>query len=247
MSRLRLALCQMNATVGDLAGNAERIRAGIDAGATAGAQVVLFPELALSGYPPEDLLLRAHFLEDTEAKLHELAGAAEGIVAIVGFPERGDGGVYNSAAVLAHGAVHTIYRKVHLPNYGVFDEQRYFKARRGRAARDRRLASAQSVGITVCEDLWVAGAPAASRGHRRRKPDREHIGVAVSRGQGPGARAAVRPARQRNRRPCRVLRHGRRPRRACLRRPLIRARPGEARRSRERVHSSRRICLFVTC
>ena len=93
MSRLRLALCQMNATVGDLAGNAERIRAGIDAGREAGAQVVLFPELALSGYPPEDLLLRAHFLEDTEAKLHELAGATEGIVAIVGFPERSDGSV----------------------------------------------------------------------------------------------------------------------------------------------------------
>ncbi len=131
MNRLRLALCQMNATVGDLAGNTGRIRAGIEAGREAGAQVVLFPELALSGYPPEDLLLRAHFLEDTEAKLRELAGAAEGIVAIVGFPERDDGGVYNSAAVLADGAVQAIYRKVHLPNYGVFDEQRYFKAGSG--------------------------------------------------------------------------------------------------------------------
>ncbi len=160
MSKLRLALCQMNATVGDLAGNAARIRAGIDAGLEAGAQVVLFPELALSGYPPEDLLLRAHFLEDIEAKLHELASAAEGIVAIVGFPECGDSAVYNSAAVLAHGSIHAIYRKVHLPNYGVFDEQRYFKV--GEASGTVIDIGEHKLGITVCEDLWVAGAPASS-------------------------------------------------------------------------------------
>ena len=160
MSRLRLALCQMNATVGDLAGNAGRIRAGIAAGREAGAQVVLFPELALSGYPPEDLLLRAHFLEDTEAKLHQLADAVEGIVAIVGFPERGDGSVYNSAAVLSGGAVQAIYRKVHLPNYGVFDEQRYFKA--GERSGTVIDVGVHEVGITVCEDLWVAGEPATS-------------------------------------------------------------------------------------
>jgi NAD+ synthase (glutamine-hydrolysing) len=150
--------------------------------------VVLFPELALSGYPPEDLLLRTHFLEDTEAKLHALAGAVEGIVAIVGFPERNDAGVYNSAAVLAHGAVHAIYRKVHLPNYGVFDEQRYFKAGTGegmtvalapllenldpqpdgQTLSDGRQEGVVNdgfgvvLGVTVCEDLWVAGAPATS-------------------------------------------------------------------------------------
>jgi NAD+ synthase (glutamine-hydrolysing) len=190
MSRLRLALCQMNATVGDLAGNTERIRAGIDAGREAGAQVVLFPELALSGYPPEDLLLRVHFLEDVEAKLHELASAAEGIVAIVGFPERDDGAVYNSAAVLAHGAVHAVYRKVHLPNYGVFDEQRYFKAGNSEGMTmeldallqkpDPRTGEQRSsdaleeevvdegfgvvLGVTVCEDLWVDGPPASGKG-----------------------------------------------------------------------------------
>jgi NAD+ synthase (glutamine-hydrolysing) len=156
----------MNATVGDLAGNAERIRAGIEAGRAAGAQVVLFPELALSGYPPEDLLLRAHFLEDTEAKLRELAGASDGIVAIVGFPEHSDGSVYNSAAVLAGGTVQAIYRKVHLPNYGVFDEQRYFKAGETSGAvidvGVREIGGMHQVGITVCEDLWVAGAPATS-------------------------------------------------------------------------------------
>jgi NAD+ synthase (glutamine-hydrolysing) len=160
MSKMRLALCQMNATVGDLAGNAGRIRAGIDAGREAGAQVILFPELALSGYPPEDLLLRAHFLEDTEARLHELASATEGIVAIVGFPEHDNAGVYNSAAVLAHGSVQAIYRKVHLPNYGVFDEQRYFKA--GETSGAVIDIGEHKLGMTVCEDLWVAGAPATS-------------------------------------------------------------------------------------
>jgi NAD+ synthase (glutamine-hydrolysing) len=160
MSKLRLALCQMNATVGDLAGNAERIRTGIDAAREAGARVILFPELALSGYPPEDLLLRVHFLKDTEARLRELADAAEGIVAIVGFPECDDAGVYNSAAVLADGAVHSIYRKVHLPNYGVFDEQRYFKA--GDASGAVIDLGGHKLGVTVCEDLWVDGPPASA-------------------------------------------------------------------------------------
>jgi NAD+ synthase (glutamine-hydrolysing) len=160
MTELRLALCQMNATVGDLAGNARRIRAGIEAARAAGAQVVLFPELALSGYPPEDLLLRAHFLRDTEATLSELAKDASEIVAIVGFPERDADGVYNSAAVLAAGAVQSIYRKVHLPNYGVFDEQRYFKA--GDAGGVVIDVGGHKLGMTVCEDLWVPGAPATS-------------------------------------------------------------------------------------
>jgi NAD+ synthase (glutamine-hydrolysing) len=150
----------MNATVGDLAGNSQRIRAGIDASREVGAQLVLFPELALSGYPPEDLLLRAHFLQDAEAKLQELADETKGIVAIVGFPEHDDAGVYNSAAVLADGVVRAIYRKVHLPNYGVFDEQRYFKA--GEASGAVIDVRANKLGITVCEDLWVAGAPATS-------------------------------------------------------------------------------------
>src|SRR5665811_1826749 len=94
---LRLALCQMNPTVGDLEGNAARIRAGIEAAKDAGAQLVLLPELALTGYPPEDLLLREHFLTDTDAQLRELAGSAKGIVAIVGFPERIGGAVRGPA------------------------------------------------------------------------------------------------------------------------------------------------------
>ena len=154
---MRLALCQMNATVGDIAGNAQRIRAGIAAARAQGAQLVLFPELALTGYPPEDLLLREHFLRDTAAALEELAAGVEGIVAVVGFPQHARH-VYNAAAVLADGAVRSVYRKVHLPNYGVFDEQRYFAAGHTGAVIE---VGEQPVGLTVCEDLWRPGAPAA--------------------------------------------------------------------------------------
>jgi NAD+ synthase (glutamine-hydrolysing) len=146
----------MNATVGDIDGNARRIAAGIAQARAAGAQLVLFPELALSGYPPEDLLLREHFLTDTGRALHALAAGAQGIVAVVGFPERAQA-VYNAAAVLADGEVRRIYRKVHLPNYGVFDEQRYFTAGHEGATID---VGDCRVGLTVCEDLWLPGTPA---------------------------------------------------------------------------------------
>ncbi len=160
---VRLALCQMNATVGDIAGNAERIREGIGAAREAGAQLVLFPELALTGYPPEDLLLKEHFLADAAAALRELATATHEVIAVVGFPERAED-VFNAAAVLAGGAVHTIYRKVYLPNYGVFDEQRYFQAGPAGAIIEiplRGRRGAYRVGLTVCEDIWEPGPPAS--------------------------------------------------------------------------------------
>ncbi len=154
---MRLALCQLNATVGDIAGNAERIRTGMREAVGAGADLVLFPELALTGYPPEDLLLKEHFLADAAAAMQELAMEARAIVAIVGFPERADD-VYNAAAVLAGGEVHAIYRKVYLPNYGVFDEQRYFQAGQAGAVLD---LDGQRLGLTVCEDIWEPGPPAS--------------------------------------------------------------------------------------
>ena len=147
----------MNATVGDIAGNAERIRAGRERALAAGAELVLFPELSLTGYPPEDLLLREQFLSDAAAALRELAAETRGIVAVVGFPERAED-VYNAAAVLADGAVHAVYRKVYLPNYGVFDEQRYFQAGAAGAVLD---IGDQRVGLTVCEDIWEPGPPAS--------------------------------------------------------------------------------------
>jgi NAD+ synthase (glutamine-hydrolysing) len=154
---MRLALAQINATVGDISGNAELIRTGIRRAREAGAELVLFPELALTGYPPEDLLLKEHFLADAGTALRELAGETRDIVAVVGFPERAED-VFNSAGVLARGAVHAIYRKVYLPNYGVFDEQRYFQAGPAGAVID---VGSERVGLTVCEDIWEPGPPAS--------------------------------------------------------------------------------------
>jgi NAD+ synthase (glutamine-hydrolysing) len=154
---LRLALCQLNATVGDIAGNAERIREGLLAAREAAADLVLFPELALTGYPPEDLLLKEHFLADARSALEELASQTHGLIAVVGFPERAED-VFNAAGVLADGALHAIYRKVYLPNYGVFDEQRYFQAGPAGAVLD---IGSERVGLTICEDIWEPGPPAS--------------------------------------------------------------------------------------
>ena len=153
---MRIALAQLNLTVGDLPGNERRIAQGITDATSAGAQLVLFPELAVTGYPPEDLLFKEHFLADARASLDRLAHGTRGIVAVVGFPERADD-VYNAAAVLADGAVQGIYRKMRLPNYGVFDEFRYFQAGDRPALID---VDGIPVGLTICEDLWVPGPPA---------------------------------------------------------------------------------------
>jgi NAD+ synthase (glutamine-hydrolysing) len=156
---VRLALCQLNATVGDIDGNARALARALAAARAAGAELVLAPELALTGYPPEDLLLREHFLADARRALAELAAEVQEIVAIVGFPERAED-VYNAAAVLAEGRVHAVYRKAHLPNYGVFDEQRYFQSGPpGGAVID---VGAERIGITICEDIWEPGDPAAA-------------------------------------------------------------------------------------
>jgi len=154
---LDIALCQMNATVGDIAGNEQRILAGIDGAVDAGAQLVLFPELAVTGYPPEDLLLKEHFLAAAREALERLASHCTRIIALVGFPDRADD-VYNACAVLADGSVRAIYRKVFLPNYGVFDEQRYFQAGTGGALIE---LGDVIVGPTVCEDIWEPGPPAS--------------------------------------------------------------------------------------
>jgi NAD+ synthase (glutamine-hydrolysing) len=155
---LRIALAQMNATVGDIEGNARRIATKVEEARDEGAGVVVFPELALTGYPPEDLLLRPAFADAAAEALAELAGECEGIVALVGFPERADD-LYNAAAVLADGGVAAVYRKMALPNYGVFDEQRYFQA-----GSEPGMIEVDGVGIgvTVCEDMWEPGPPATA-------------------------------------------------------------------------------------
>jgi NAD+ synthase (glutamine-hydrolysing) len=155
LAPLRLALAQIDSRVGDIDGNAEKIRSSTGAALEQGAELVLFPELALTGYPPEDLLLKEHFLRRTRDALEALAADTQGIVALVGFPERTDD-VYNALAVLADGEVRAIYRKTHLPNYGVFDEQRYFQSGDGGAVIDFGEAR---LGLTICEDIWSPGPP----------------------------------------------------------------------------------------
>jgi NAD+ synthase (glutamine-hydrolysing) len=154
---LRLALCQLDPTVGDILGNEAKVRDGLEQAVAAGAQLVLFPELVITGYPPEDLLLKEHFLADARAALERLAETTHETVALVGFPERADD-VYNACAVLANGSIQAIYRKTFLPNYGVFDEQRYFQAGPGGAVIE--LGDAV-IGLTVCEDIWEPGPPAS--------------------------------------------------------------------------------------
>jgi len=157
---MRLALHQLNATVGDLAGNEAKIAEGIAGARDAGAQLVAFPELAVTGYPPEDLLLKEHFLAQARGAVERLAAETHGIVALVGFPERAED-VFNAMAVLADGAVQGIYRKMRLPNYGVFDEVRYFQAGRRPAVIE---VDGVTVGLTICEDVWVPGAPLHDEG-----------------------------------------------------------------------------------
>src|SRR5919108_879686 len=152
---MRLALAQVNSVVGDIAGNEGIVREHIARAREQGAQLVLFPELVITGYPPEDLRLKEHFLADARAALERVAADTHGIVAIVGFPERAED-VFNAAAVLADGTVRSIYRKCNLPNYGVFDELRWFQRGEGGALVD---IDGVAVGVTVCEDIWVPGPP----------------------------------------------------------------------------------------
>jgi NAD+ synthase (glutamine-hydrolysing) len=153
---MRIALAQMNSVVGDLDGNRERVLERLDEAKRAGADVVLFPELIVTGYPPEDLLLRPGFIRAAERTVDEIARACRGITALVGTPHF-DRDLYNACAVCAGGEVKAIYRKRFLPNYGVFDEDRYFAP-----GRDLLLLELGKtlIGPTVCEDMWQPGPPA---------------------------------------------------------------------------------------
>ncbi len=153
---MRLALAQMNTVVGDLDGNRERIVARLEEAREAGADLVLFPELATTGYPPEDLLLRPGFLRAAAKTLDAVAAETRGIAALVGAPHL-DRDLFNACAVCADGEVKAMYRKQFLPNYGVFDEDRYFQP--GRELVLLRCGETL-VGPTVCEDIWQPGPPA---------------------------------------------------------------------------------------
>ncbi|HEY5873501.1 MAG TPA: NAD+ synthase [Gaiellaceae bacterium] len=153
---MRIALAQLNTVVGDLDGNRARILDSMGEARAAGADLVVYPELATTGYPPEDLLLRPGFVRAARASLEQIATATDGIVALVGTPWF-DRDLANACAVCARGRVQAVYRKHFLPNYGVFDEHRYFAE--GRDLVVLRLAEA-AVGVTICEDVWQPGPPA---------------------------------------------------------------------------------------
>ncbi len=154
---LRVALAQINPTVGDIAGNAQLVREYLERASGEGAQLVVFPELAINGYPAEDLLLKTHFLAAGRRALEEIAREVRGTVALVGFAEHAED-VFNSLAVLADGEVRGIYRKMFLPNYGVFDEHRYFQVGETPAILH---VNGTTVGLTICEDIWEPGPPAS--------------------------------------------------------------------------------------
>ena len=154
---MRVALAQINTTVGDIAGNVEKAVDAVNRAAEAGADLVALPELTVTGYPPEDLLMRQSFLEENLEGLEGFAGAVpEGVVAAVGFVDL-DGDLFNACAVVSGGRVLHRYHKRYLPNYSVFDENRYF--REGEGAPVVKMGGTL-VGVTVCEDMWYPGGPA---------------------------------------------------------------------------------------
>ncbi|WP_052887614.1 NAD+ synthase [Thermogemmatispora carboxidivorans] len=161
---LRMALAQINVTVGDLDGNAEKIWTAMREAHQAGAHIVCTPELALTGYPPEDLLLKPGFVSANLRRLQWLIERSQelpGLIAIIGYVDR-DEDIYNAAAVVGGGHLYGTYHKHYLPNYGVFDEYRYFQA--GRTA-PLFLINGVHVGITICEDIWYPAGPLTLQAH----------------------------------------------------------------------------------
>ena len=155
MRRFRVSLAQINPTVGDVEGNTRRIVDGIAQARALGADLVAFPELAITGYPPEDLLFKSAFIEANLAALAEVTKAARGLTAVVGFVDKRQD-LFNAAAVIHDGALAGVYHKQYLPNYGVFDENRYFQA--GREASVFSFGQT-CVAVNVCEDLWYPTGP----------------------------------------------------------------------------------------
>jgi NAD+ synthase (glutamine-hydrolysing) len=153
---VRTVIAQINPTVGDLSGNVKKIISHIGGAKKLGANIVAFPELAVTGYPPEDLLLKPHFIQDNIDALDKIKEASKDIIVIAGFVDRNEG-IYNAAAVISGGKLADVYHKKHLPNYGVFDEYRYFKPGKKYPVYD---IGGTDIGVNVCEDIWTEKGPA---------------------------------------------------------------------------------------
>ena len=156
MRRLRLGMAQINTTVGDFKGNTEKILGAITEGRSRGVDIITFPELAICGYPPEDLLFKPKFIDENLRSLDKVINGSSGITVVVGFVDA-KGDIYNAAAVIHNGKLADVYHKIYLPNYGVFDENRYFQA--GSECMVCVIAGV-NVGINICEDIWYEAGPA---------------------------------------------------------------------------------------
>lgn len=166
MRTLRIAMAQINCTVGDLPGNSARITDYIGRARDSQADIVTFPELALTGYPPEDLLLKPRFIADNRTYLDKVVAETEGLAAVLGFVDRDENGaIYNAAAVASEGRLCGVYRKMLLPNYGVFDEKRYFVPGSGCLVF---VIRGVTVGVNVCEDIWEPWGPTSMQVRRGR-------------------------------------------------------------------------------
>jgi NAD+ synthase (glutamine-hydrolysing) len=159
MHQLRVAMAQINTTVGDFAGNTKKILAAVEQARALNADVIAFPELAICGYPPEDLLLKPQFIKENHRALEKVAKGSPGITVIVGFVDT-EKDIYNAAAVLHDSRLVDVYRKAYLPNYGVFDEDRYFRA--GNTCPVYTIAGV-GIGINICEDIWYESGPATAQ------------------------------------------------------------------------------------
>ena len=153
---LRIAMAQINSRVGDFNYNANKIKDQLKRASKMGVDVVIFPELAVTGYPPEDLLLKESFLKQGQRALEKIIPHSKGLTAVIGFAEKKGKGIYNSAALLSDGKHIGSGRKMLLPNYGVFDEKRYFLEG---DMPTRFLLKNVTLGITICEDIWEESGP----------------------------------------------------------------------------------------
>jgi len=157
---MHVAIAQLNQVVGDLRGNAQRLAAAIDEGQRGGASLVVTPELSLSGYPPEDLLLRPAFLDACARELAALAARVRGVTALIGYPEVRGGARHNAVAVIRDGVIAQVYRKAELPNYTVFDEQRYFTPDGAPCVFD---VDGVRCAVIICEDVWFPASAARAK------------------------------------------------------------------------------------
>ncbi|MDH5696499.1 MAG: NAD+ synthase, partial [Dehalococcoidia bacterium] len=159
--RLRIGMAQLNTTVGDFAGNRQKILKAINEARNLGVDLLTFPELAICGYPPEDLLFKPQFIAENLRSLEKVVEASSGISIVVGFVDAKED-TYNAAAVIHDGKLAGVYHKIFLPNYGVFDEDRYFRA--GSECQVYVIAGI-NVGVNICEDIWYEAGPATAQAY----------------------------------------------------------------------------------